>query len=600
MTETTTPDDGFVHAVQIASQELPYPTALKANPTSNVDFSQTAASVLVSPGGSPSECINRYRPLPDNASPLRASYLRFLSVIMSWLEEKPFLPSTLSDHVNFKCPATTTFKYEPLPNTEATIRILYLHPLSHSGKIEVSLTVVNLSDKPVYTALSYEWGTEIEQQVITVNGHFVHIHKNLYQLLLRLCPKHGFRRLWVDAICINQNNISERNSQVQMMGDIYKTATSVVAWLGDDAEHGEALLRHLKRSGEVSRTLLQYGGESVEQNPRLEVEPSADSASVEALKILLRRTYWSRAWILQELMHGREITLMCGDEDISWEYLRALCGCPLWSASFKNTVIDKLFFDKIALANGRHLVMHILMEEYPNRLCADPRDQIYSLLSIDSTYKEPKRLIDVDYNIDFQSLLFRTFNSSVDGRYPANFERLRLSLGISWADLLDVSKRRYTTVDEQYLEPQHPWAIYAELYMEGRVSDARTIKVGGHDLIAVSATFSGTYVLHSDGIATVAEIGDYIFGFKGSSLALVLRLADSRGDLVGKMIQKSFADALSEVEYQALTSGFSSFHEIAITATPTHAVARLDVKQWRTICACLKPEPLLNWGLSSV
>lgn len=589
MAEATTSVDRSVRAVHIASQKLPCPTALKADPASNVDFSVTAASILVSLGRSPRECINRYRLPLDVLSPQQAARLQFISALSSF-EAKPLPSSTLSDHVNFKCLATTNCKYEALPDTNNATWLLYLHPLSHTGKIEASLTVVNLSDKPVYTALSYEWRTDIEQQAITVNGHFVHIRYNLYQLLLRLCPKRGFRRLWVDAICVDQNNISERNSQVQMMGTIYKAATFVVAWLGEEPENCEPLLRHLKRSGKVSRTVLRHGGRSVENDPRLEFEPLADSASVKALKILLQRSYWSRAWVLQELIHGREITLMCGDEDVSWAYLRALSGRLPWATSFKHTIIDELFTHKSALACGKHLKMHTLMHAYPNRQCVDPRDQIYSLLSIDSTYKEPKRLIDVDYGIDCQSLLFRTFNSSANGRYAANFERMRLALGLSWADVLDVSKTRYMMVGESCLEPQHPWAIYAELYLEGRASDAQAIKLGKHDLIAVSVADNAAFLYGSHGIATVAEIGDYIFGFKGSSLALVCRLTDGDGVWVGTMIQNRYPDDLSETEHQVVTSGFPSFDKVAVIITPTHAVARLDVKQWEVICACLAGE----------
>jgi hypothetical protein len=377
--------------------------------------------------------------------------------------------------------------------------------------------------------------------------------------------------------------------------DIYKAATSVVSWLGEDAEHTEPLLRYLRRNGRVSRTLFQYDGDWVEHTPRLEIEPEAAFARTDALRLLLRKTYWSRAWILQELIHGREITLMCGDEHISWAYLIALRNHSLWSKAFDNTIFGKLVDDKTALCSGYHLTLHILMDEYPNRRCSDPRDQIYSLLSIDSTYKPPKRLIDVDYAIDCQSLLFRTFNASHGGRNPATFERLRLALGIPWADILDDSKTRYATANEEYFEPQFPWAIYSQLSLQGRVSYARTTNMDGHDFIAVSMVVElRNERINADiqtySIATVAEVGDYVVGFEGSSLALVLRIVDGCREIAGKAVHghHSVATALSEAEWQALTCGSFSFKDIGITTWSEHAIARLDAKQWHAVCSCSK------------
>ncbi|PVH78533.1 hypothetical protein DL98DRAFT_357436, partial [Cadophora sp. DSE1049] len=89
-----------------------------------------------------------------------------------------------------------------------------------------------LADKPDYEALSYAWGEPVLNHEIEFPEGNLPITQHLYSALQKLRPQHQSRRLWVDAICINQNDKTEKGHQVALMADIYRGASGVVAWLG--------------------------------------------------------------------------------------------------------------------------------------------------------------------------------------------------------------------------------------------------------------------------------------------------------------------------------------------------------------------------------
>jgi hypothetical protein len=96
---------------------------------------------------------------------------------------------------------------------------------------------ISLDDPPPYTALSYTWGSPDDTRMIELDGQSFEIRRNLWDFLNEARARGGKRpdRLWIDAICIHQAHVSERNHQVGLMGEIYSKAENVVVWLGSDA-----------------------------------------------------------------------------------------------------------------------------------------------------------------------------------------------------------------------------------------------------------------------------------------------------------------------------------------------------------------------------
>ena len=120
--------------------------------------------------------------------------------------------------------ASQTYQYLPM-KADREIRLLYLEPGSSKSRLSCSLSIVTLSKTPVYKALSYTWGKPVfpASMKCSPSGQIC-ITENLSVALCHLRLKDRVRVLWVDAICINQQDLVERSQQVSLMRDIYEEA----------------------------------------------------------------------------------------------------------------------------------------------------------------------------------------------------------------------------------------------------------------------------------------------------------------------------------------------------------------------------------------
>jgi hypothetical protein len=135
-------------------------------------------------------------------------------------------PKAEQGHNNKTC-------YSDLEDTDE-IRLLYLQPKTDGDIIKCTLKHARLSEKPKYEALSYVWGpkdTQNERSFVIDDARFS-VRENLWIALQHLRLESESRVLWIDAICINQEETQERNHQVSQMGNIFKLAFRVVVWLG--------------------------------------------------------------------------------------------------------------------------------------------------------------------------------------------------------------------------------------------------------------------------------------------------------------------------------------------------------------------------------
>ena len=98
--------------------------------------------------------------------------------------------------------------------------------------IHCELLAVSLELQTSYDALSYTWEGNLKDHTIRIGDAQLRITANLHGALINLRLKNASRLLWVDAICINQENIPERNQQVKFMSKIYSLASEVILWLG--------------------------------------------------------------------------------------------------------------------------------------------------------------------------------------------------------------------------------------------------------------------------------------------------------------------------------------------------------------------------------
>jgi hypothetical protein len=155
------------------------------------------------------------------------------------------------------------------------------------NNIKCTTRHVKLSEKPQYEALSYMWGPK-NYRNIKINGMVFVVRQNLFGALHALRLEEDTRTLWIDAICINQDDISECNHQVVQMGMIYKNAVRCVAWLGYPEDDDDSLLN-------VAIAFFRGARKAARIYPRIFFSNSPSKWDIRDLKGLLhfcRMPYW--------------------------------------------------------------------------------------------------------------------------------------------------------------------------------------------------------------------------------------------------------------------------------------------------------------------
>jgi Heterokaryon incompatibility protein (HET) len=193
---------------------------------------------------------------------------------------------------------------------------------------------IGADDCPQYKALSYTWGSPIygreehfaSTSTIVCNNQLLSVGLNLMDALEQLCTSGYEGYIWIDAICINQQNVDERNAQVVLMGDIYSCASEVIVWLGKDTAflsdvewlHNKTLL--LAEARDLLNQLKINDAQTL-----LYPINGTDETSRELLakwegywRFFECRTWFTRAWTVQEFALASSIVIWCGSSKLCW------------------------------------------------------------------------------------------------------------------------------------------------------------------------------------------------------------------------------------------------------------------------------------------
>lgn len=308
----------------------------------------------------------------------------------------------------------------PLPR-KTSIRLLQVHQSSDpTDSIHCSLEVADLADKPEYLALSYTWGPPSDQAEqrgmtdrrccpIVCNGKMLLITENLSHFLrLFAQPGPSPRPWWIDALCINQDNVLERNDEILKMKDIYTTAFNVVVWLGDADEYTLPALKLISKLGTIAQE--EGGLEKLSRNDPLAPDDVQDreifGVTVEpsdwrALKELYNRRWFARIWIKQEISVAQATIYLCGSHLLEEAHLFLVAGHIMASSlgtyrgfgadynegalgrkgvisvvgSAIMTLTHMRFFSDDQVSSLQYAIL-----KYRISRSTDPRDKIYALL----------------------------------------------------------------------------------------------------------------------------------------------------------------------------------------------------------------------------
>ncbi|KAK8133188.1 hypothetical protein PG999_001361 [Apiospora kogelbergensis] len=162
-----------------------------------------------------------------------------------------------------------------------------------------------------YDALSWCWGTSPPQYALMVRKgevtYKLKIKRELALALKYLRYRHKTRILWVDAVCINQANPSERNHQVQMMSRIYTRARMVCNWLGEHTEDSKIAIEFIRKEVMELRNI-----ETLCTEKRY-------TRKWQALQMLMQTEWFSRRWVVQEIALAKQAVVCCGADLIPWK-----------------------------------------------------------------------------------------------------------------------------------------------------------------------------------------------------------------------------------------------------------------------------------------
>ncbi|WPH00749.1 Hypothetical protein R9X50_00357900 [Acrodontium crateriforme] len=216
------------------------------------------------------------------------------------------------------------FRHGNLRSMKTGIRLAQLLPGSGNKGIAINLvdSFVSGSGQIPYDALSYTWGAGERNKTIICNGKRMYVTQTLLEALHRFRDHDHITTLWIDQICICQERLRERNQQVQMMGDIFKGARKVIVWLGDEYDNSRAGMQLAKQLLSVSRyqQVSGLGPADLECHglPRL------GHKRWKALAAILRRPWFWRTWIVQEVVLNPHVELVLGSSILTWDELESI------------------------------------------------------------------------------------------------------------------------------------------------------------------------------------------------------------------------------------------------------------------------------------
>ncbi|KAF2191189.1 hypothetical protein K469DRAFT_655867 [Zopfia rhizophila CBS 207.26] len=212
-----------------------------------------------------------------------------------------------------------TFHHRQL-SSPRSIRLLALSPSpDFDASLEATLAEVDL-DNSNYEAVSYVWGSRVGTEPFACDGKVLLITPNCESALRHLRLKDKRRTLWVDAICIDQEegeiSVKERNSQVALMGEIYAKASHTICWLGQGNEFTNELMQLLRQIGTCPsqrglKKLLLFDKRLREQG-HLDVDSSS-------LGYILCHPWHSRIWTVQGAVYSQDCSVVCGSTSVRWD-----------------------------------------------------------------------------------------------------------------------------------------------------------------------------------------------------------------------------------------------------------------------------------------
>ncbi|CAH0031461.1 unnamed protein product [Clonostachys rhizophaga] len=310
--------------------------------------------------------------------------------------------------------------YEPLP-----VNSIRLIGLGETGDSSATLKTINLDDAPPYFALSYAWGTQATDILMEINGQVIHVSSVLGDAIQCLQevkmdepePEDRVKWVWIDKICINQDDFAERSHQVKMMNSIYSRAIRTLIWLGPDLDICSGAWQLIDQIYGVFRDenpTAKFAADLPfelysDQSHAASGLPGWDHHMWRHLRKLLKLPWFTRTWIVQEVALSRkDPVLLHGRHKYPWHRLgwvstwlrrRGYLRLPQIPNEMQN--VDTI--SSIRRSGVPWRLDALLIATSQKCHASDQRDKIYGLLGLAAESQDPSCIsgtLQPDYKLE--------------------------------------------------------------------------------------------------------------------------------------------------------------------------------------------------------
>lgn len=276
--------------------------------------------------------------------------------------------------------------YTELPENGSPLRFLTVLPPEDEDaetiKCTLTLGFLESFPPPEYEALSYAWGIGPDEHSIIVNGLPFQIRENLMLALQHLRLPNKSRTLWIDAICINQADLFERSQQVSQMHRTFAGAECVLVWVGVKSTSSDEALQCFNKIIEVRHASTS------------DARRSFSKYSEAAVIRFLKRSWFTRLWVIQEVFFAKKSRLICGYDDIDFQdIIDVWLELHAWFEARRELYYSGTIFRIIRTVAKQQLetqedlepspfTLRVLLDACRRMRATDARDRVFAVLNL--------------------------------------------------------------------------------------------------------------------------------------------------------------------------------------------------------------------------
>ena len=333
------------------------------------------------------------------------------------------------------------------PASKGTFRVLRILRGDPGQEVFCQLETVPSPETVPFEAISYVWGAPPHPRAdINIDYQTLAITKTAYDIITRRRSSYRDRLIWIDQVCINQEDILERQHQVQIMKDIYKGASGVVAYLGP-AQDSYLLQAHFAELY-WRQEVFGYSPEKLQESYRFGNRATEWDAQLQ----FFAHPWFRRVWIIQEAVFAKNLMLLYGDVCLDWTMIsrvlnvlfeNKILGTPQtnnaevfgrirddYQAGLHN--LDSILERRGDVRYGKAFDLAHVLEMSARSISTDPRDKIYAILGLTTDLSKDIIMPKYDNHIN-AAQVFKEAMTYIVNRGTDPFDVLRTA-GIGYED----------------------------------------------------------------------------------------------------------------------------------------------------------------------